>query len=232
MLKIYCDGACSGNPGPGGWAFVIPKFDIEISDYEEQTTNNRMEITAAMKALEFIYNECPQYMDDGVEIITDSQYVVNTMTKGWKKNKNLDIWSSLEYYLRHFLYVNWTWVKGHADNKHNQRCDELAVAEYRAYQESKRTIKELEEEKELKWYGKKVPLDSTQKIMIEFAPFEKYDVGKNHFVNILKCTAIDAVYAAEADSKELLGIGSYSECRQVLQNYKSLVEDDFQRIPF
>ena len=140
MLKIYCDGACSGNPGPGGWAFVIPKLDIEVSDYEEQTTNNRMEITAAMKAVEFIYNECPQYMDDGVEIITDSQYVVNTMTKGWKKNKNLDLWSSLEYYLRYFLYVNWTWVKGHADNKYNKRCDELAVEAYKTQKVEPRVI--------------------------------------------------------------------------------------------
>lgn len=232
MLKIYCDGACSGNPGPGGWAFVIPKLDIEVSDYEEQTTNNRMEITAAMKAVEFIYNECPQYMDDGVEIITDSQYVVNTMTKGWKKNKNLDLWSSLEYYLRYFLYVNWTWVKGHADNKYNKRCDELAVNAYKQQQEFEKRRTEEEQKRELDWYGKKVPLDSTQKVIIEFSPYEKYDVGKNHFVNILKCTAIDTVYAAEADNNELLCVGSYSECRQVLQNYKSLVEDDFRRIPF
>ena len=232
MLKIYCDGACSGNPGPGGWAFVIPKLDIEVSDYEEQTTNNRMEITAAMKAVEFIYNECPQYMDDGVEIITDSQYVVNTMTKGWKKNKNLDLWSSLEYYLRYFLYVNWTWVKGHADIKYNKRCDELAVNAYKQQQEFEKRRTEEEQKRELDWYGKKVPLDSTQKVIIEFSPYEKYDVGKNHFVNILKCTAIDTVYAAEADNNELLCVGSYSECRQVLQNYKSLVEDDFRRIPF
>ena len=232
MLKIYCDGACSGNPGPGGWAFVIPKLDIEVSDYEEQTTNNRMEITAAMKAVEFIYNECPQYMDDGVEIITDSQYVVNTMTKGWKKNKNLDLWSSLEYYLRYFLYVNWTWVKGHADNKYNKRCDELAVNAYKQQQEFEKRRTEEEQKRELDWYGKKVPLDSTQKVIIEFSPYEKYDVGKNHFVNILKCTAIDAVYAAEADNNELLCIGSYSECRQALQNYKMLVEDNFRRLPF
>ena len=230
MLKIYCDGACSGNPGPGGWAFVIPKLDIEISDYEEQTTNNRMEITAAMKALEYLLEHF--FNEDNIEIITDSQYVINTMTKGWQKKKNTDLWDRLDNAVGKFNSVTWTWVKGHADNKHNQRCDELAVAEYRAYQESKRTIKELEEERELKWYGKKIPLDSTQKIMIEFAPYEKYDVGKDHYIMLLKSTAINNVYAAEADSKELLCIGSYSECRQTLQNYKSLVEDDFRRIPF
>ena len=230
MLKIYCDGACCGNPGPGGWAFVIPKLDIEISDYEEQTTNNRMEITAAMKALEYLSEHF--FNEDNIEIITDSQYVINTMTKGWQKKKNTDLWDRLDNAVRKFNSVTWTWVKGHADNKYNQRCDELAVAEYRAYQESKRTIKELEEERELKWYGKKIPLDSTQKIMIEFAPYEKYDVGKDHYVMVLKSTAINNVYAAEADSKELLCIGSYSECRQVLQNYKTLVEDNFRRIPF
>ena len=230
MLKVYCDGACSGSPGPGGWAFVIPKFDIEISDYEEQTTNNRMEITAAMKALEYLLEHF--FNEDNIEIITDSQYVINTMTKGWQKKKNTDLWDRLDNAVGKFNSVTWTWVKGHADNKHNQRCDELAVAEYRAYQESKRTIKELEEERELKWYGKQIPLTSTQKIVVEFAPLEQYDVGKNHFVNILKCTAIDAVYAAEADNNELLCIGSYSECRQALQNYKMLVEDNFRRLPF
>jgi len=156
MLKVYCDGACSGNPGPGGWAFVIPKFDIEISDYEEQTTNNRMEITAVMKALEYLLEHF--FNEDNIEIITDSQYVINTMTKGWQKKKNTDLWDRLDNAVGKFNSVTWTWVKGHADNKHNQRCDELAVAEYRAYQESKRTIKELEEERELKWYGKQIPL--------------------------------------------------------------------------
>lgn len=231
MLKIYCDGACSGNPGPGGWAFVIPDLDVEISGFDSDTTNNRMEITAAYEALKYLYSRLINLGED-VEIITDSQYVINTMTKGWKMNKNRDLWEKLAKYRFYFRNIKWTWVKGHADNKHNQRCDELAVAEYRAYQESERMTKELEEERELEWYGKQVPLDSTQKVMIEFAPYEKYDVGKDHYVMILKSTAINNVYAAEADSKELLCIGSYSECRQVLQNYKILVEDDFRRIPF
>ena len=228
MLKIYCDGACSGNPGPGGWAFVIPQLNIEVSDYEEQTTNNRMEITAAMKAVEFIYNECPQYMDDGLAIITDSKYEVNTITKGWKININLDLWSSLEYYLRYFLYVNWTWVKGHADNKYNKRCDELAVQEYKSYQEYNKKQLEEENRREINWYGEKMPINLNQKIDIQFSPYEKYNVGKEHYVQLLKCTALDDVFAAEADSKELLCVGSYSECRQALQNYKSLVEDDFR----
>ena len=231
MIKVYCDGACSGNPGPGGWAFVIPKFDIEISDYEETTTNNRMEITAVYKALQYLYNHLIG-LGENIEIITDSQYVVNTMTKGWQKKKNNDLWAYIEDYRFYFANIKWTWVKGHADNKHNQRCDELAVSEYKSYQEHRKNEMMLETKRELDWYGKKIPLNTTQKIVIEFAPYEKYDVGKDNYVMLLKCTALENVFVAEANSKELLGIGSYSECRQVLQNYKSLVEDDFRRIPF
>ena len=139
-LKVYCDGACSGNPGPGGWAFVIPSLDVEVSGYCEDTTNNRMEITAVVQSLEYIkkyYNDI-----DPIEIVTDSQYVINTMTKGWKKNKNTDLWSTLDSLLVEFQHrVIWTWVKGHADNKYNQRCDELAVKEYTTYKEHKKQEK-------------------------------------------------------------------------------------------
>lgn len=232
MLKIYCDGACSGNPGPGGWAFVIPRLDVENSGFEEKATNNRMEITAVIEALKFVSKNYYEWTGEDIEIITDSQYVINTMTKGWQKKKNTDLWDCLDEYTKYFRTVKWTWVKGHADNKHNARCDELAVSEYKSYQEYRKKETALEEQRELEWYGKKVPLDTTQKIVIEFAPYEKYDVGKDHYVMLLKCTALEGVFAAEADSKELLCIGSYSHCRQVLQNYKELVEDNFQRIPF
>lgn len=231
-LKVYCDGACSGNPGPGGWAFVIPKLNIEMSDYEKQTTNNRMEITAVIKALEYVRTHFFGVGEDKLEIITDSQYVVNTMTKGWQKKKNTDLWDQLDGIIGKFNTIAWTWVKGHSDNKYNQRCDELAVDEYKKYLSYKAKEKAEEDKRELEWYGKKIPLNSIQKIIVEFAPYEKYDVGKDHYVMLLKCTAIDNIYAAEADSKELLCIGSYSECRQVLQNYKTLVECDFKEIPF
>ena len=102
MLKIYCDGACSGNPGPGGWAFVIPELNIELAGFNKDTTNNRMEITAVFEALKYIYNNHHDIMGEDIEIITDSQYVINTMTKGWKKNKNTDLWSMLDYYRWYF----------------------------------------------------------------------------------------------------------------------------------
>ena len=132
MLKIYTDGACSGNPGPGGWAFVIPELSYEESGYIEDTTNNRMEIFSIVRALKYLSVYYPDIEE--IEIITDSQYVVNTMTKGWKKNKNNDLWAILEANLYPYTNVVWTWVKGHADNPYNKRCDELAVAEYKTYQ--------------------------------------------------------------------------------------------------
>ena len=132
MLKIYTDGACSGNPGPGGWAFVIPEVNYEEAGYLEDTTNNRMEIMSVVRALKYLSIYYPDIEE--IEIITDSQYVINTMTKGWKKNKNNDLWVILEANLYPYTKVVWTWVKGHADNPYNKRCDELAVAEYKKYQ--------------------------------------------------------------------------------------------------
>ena len=139
MLKIYCDGACSGNPGPGGWAFVIPELNVEQSGYEPDTTNNRMEITAVYKALKYLYDHSINLNED-IEIITDSQYVVNTMTQGWKKNKNQDLWAYIDEYKYYFTNIKWTWVKGHADNKYNQRCDELAVEAYKTQKVEPRVI--------------------------------------------------------------------------------------------
>jgi ribonuclease HI len=131
MIQVYCDGACSGNPGPGGWAFTIPELGLDLSGYDPDTTNNRMELIAVIQALNYVSRNLP---NTEVEIITDSQYVVNTMTKGWQMKKNTDLWKFLLELLRLFKQVKWTWVKGHSSNIYNARCDELAVAAYRAYQ--------------------------------------------------------------------------------------------------
>ena len=228
-VKLYTDGACSGNPGIGGWAYVLPHFNEEGCDYEQDTTNNRMEITAVIKGLQAARNHL---VVDRVEIITDSQYVVNTMTKGWQKKKNIDLWRELDELVNKFQEVTWTWVKGHADNKYNQRCDELAVDAYKnqiAFEKSKVENKVKEE---LQLYGEKVAVDNPQKIRIEFEPYEKYLVGKEHFVTILKCNCIEGVYASEADESKLLTIGSYRDCKYSVQNYKDLVENNFKEIPF
>lgn len=136
MIQVYCDGACSGNPGPGGWAFVIPSLGIERSGFVDATTNNRMEITAVIEALAYLSDRylrirpvepCTDYQ---VEIITDSQYVVKSMTDNWRKLKNTDLWGALAHLCSMGWQITWTWVKGHASNPYNTRCDELAVEAY------------------------------------------------------------------------------------------------------
>tara|TARA_S200000501_G_scaffold307020_3_gene296045 strand:+ start:24227 stop:24661 length:435 start_codon:yes stop_codon:yes gene_type:complete len=137
MIKkaiVYTDGACSGNPGPGGWGATI-KIDretFEIYGGEDDTTNNRMELIAAIKALEFL-NESYE-----ITLYTDSNYVKDGITKwifNWKKNnwktsskktvKNSDLWIQLDA-IQEKRKVNWNWVKGHSGNIGNERADELA----------------------------------------------------------------------------------------------------------
>lgn len=133
-VSIYSDGGCLGNPGPGGWAAVLSsgRHHREISGGEPATTNNRMELTAAIEALNALKEPCE------VEFFTDSQYVKNGVTawvKSWKENgwrtkarkpvKNEDLWRALDLAAsRHTIH--WQWVKGHAGNEKNERCDILA----------------------------------------------------------------------------------------------------------
>ena len=136
-VTIYTDGACSGNPGPGGWGAVLMYGDQrkEISGGEPETTNNRMELLGVITALSALKEPCK------VELFTDSQYIVNAINEGWvagwqkrgwrRKSgpvKNLDLWQAL-LPLIETHEVTFNWVKGHADNEYNNRCDELAVAE-------------------------------------------------------------------------------------------------------
>jgi ribonuclease HI len=133
-ILIYSDGACSGNPGPGGWGAVLisGKHRKEISGGERLTTNNRMELLAAISALEALKKRSE------VEIYTDSAYVRNGITTwihGWKKNgwrtadkkpvKNAELWQELDT-LRDKHHVAWHWLKGHAGHPENERADELA----------------------------------------------------------------------------------------------------------
>lgn len=140
QIVMYTDGACSGNPGPGGWGCVIiaEGREIPLSDGEKLTTNNRMELMAAIKGLAQI-KSVPEWRVRPVKIFIDSQYVKNGITTwiaGWKRNgwktaakkpvKNQDLWMQLDL-LTGELDVSWTWVKGHAGNKYNEACDQLAV---------------------------------------------------------------------------------------------------------
>ena len=135
-VTIYTDGACSGNPGPGGWGAILSYNGIEkeLSGGEKQTTNNRMELTGVISALSALKEPCI------VELWSDSKYVIDALEKGWaqgwrkrgwvKSDKkpalNPDLWEQLlDLTAKHEMHYHW--VKRHADNEKNNRCDEMAV---------------------------------------------------------------------------------------------------------
>jgi cyclic pyranopterin phosphate synthase len=120
-VEIYTDGACKGNPGSGGWAAIVRccGHEEELSGSESNTTNNRMEVLAAIKGIEV----SPQ--GSSVTVYSDSQYLINTMTKGWKRRVNLDLWDKLDTLIS-VRRVNWHWVRGHDGNPGNERADKLA----------------------------------------------------------------------------------------------------------
>ena len=122
MFDIYTDGSCSGNPGPGGWAAVIEHEGetTRLSGGERSTTNNRMEITAAIKGLEAAPPGATAV------IHSDSEYLVKTMTKGWKRNVNRDLWEQLDLAAAK-RNVDFRWVRGHAGHPQNEEADRLAV---------------------------------------------------------------------------------------------------------
>ena len=139
-VTIYTDGACSGNPGAGGWGAILQYngHEKEISGGDKLTTNNKMELLAVISALELLKEPCE------VDLYSDSKYVIDSITKGWavgwkargwKKAdkspaKNIELWERLLNLLETHN-VTFHWVKGHADNPYNNRCDELAVNEWK-----------------------------------------------------------------------------------------------------
>lgn len=125
-IFLYTDGAASGNPGPGGYGVVLACGNIrkEMSGGFALTTNNRMELLAVIKGLEAI-----RWQGATVQVFSDSTYVVNTITKNWKRKKNQDLWAVLDSLLPRFD-VHFNWIKGHAGHPENERCDRLAVAAY------------------------------------------------------------------------------------------------------
>lgn len=142
QIEIYTDGACSGNPGPGGWGAVLVYNgkEKELSGSEKNTTNNRMELTAVIMALNALNQPCE------VKLTTDSKYVCDAINKGWvyswrkngwrKSDKkpalNVDLWEELLSLLEKHE-VEFIWVKGHNGHKYNEICDALAVKEYQKY---------------------------------------------------------------------------------------------------
>lgn len=140
-VYIYTDGACSGNPGPGGWGAILKYGNAqkELSGADELTTNNKMELTAVIMALRALKEPCE------VILTTDSKYVVDGIEKGWAKSwqrngwkkadkkpaLNRELWEELLSLLETHR-VKFNWVKGHAGHPENERCDEMAVSAYRA----------------------------------------------------------------------------------------------------
>ncbi|MBQ2266087.1 MAG: ribonuclease HI [Clostridia bacterium] len=144
-IELFTDGACSGNPGPGGWGVVLRYngHEKELSGGERDTTNNRMELTAAIEGLAALKEHCK------VRLVTDSKYVADGITKGWaqswRKNNwrkadkkpalNPDLWEKLLNLINeHDVTIDW--VKGHAGHPENERCDQLAVNYYKKLQEN------------------------------------------------------------------------------------------------
>ena len=123
-IVIYTDGACLGNPGPGGWGAVIFENGEkkQLHGSEENTTNNRMEVTDVLEALRSIPRNA------AVRIFSDSTYVINTMTKNWKRKKNQDLWTLLDNEVGP-RNVEWEWVKGHSGDRFNEEADQLAYGE-------------------------------------------------------------------------------------------------------
>lgn len=137
-VTLYTDGACSGNPGPGGWGAILEfkGTEKELSGGESSTTNNRMELTAVIEGLKALKESCI------VELYSDSKYVIDALQKGWARSwrekgwkkadkkpaLNPDLWEEL-LNLTEKHQMRYHWVKGHADNPKNNRCDQMAVAE-------------------------------------------------------------------------------------------------------
>ena len=137
-IILYTDGACSGNPGPGGWGAVLVYNNIQkqMSGFEDNTTNNRMELLAVIKGLSALKENC------NVEIYTDSAYVCNAFVQNWVQSwqlngwktasktpvANMDLWQELLYLIKNHK-VHFNKVKGHADNELNNLCDKLATSE-------------------------------------------------------------------------------------------------------
>ena len=123
-IVIHTDGACKGNPGPGGWGAVIEQNggQVKLSGSEPQTTNNRMEMTAVIKGLEAVDASA------NVLISSDSTYVINTMTKGWKRKANQDLWDQLDR-LVESRNVSWRWVRVHNGDRGNELAAALATKE-------------------------------------------------------------------------------------------------------
>ena len=140
MIEIYTDGACKGNPGKGAWAAIIIKEGnkTRLSGSHENTTNNQMELTAVIRALETL---AP---GQTATVFSDSQYVINSITRNWKRNANLELWRSLDLATKD-LSLTWKWVKGHSGHTLNEEADRLANEEVKKMNSASNNLTHIDE---------------------------------------------------------------------------------------
>lgn len=223
-VTIYTDGACSGNPGPGGYAAIIMMDDNkkEIYGAETNTTNNRMELMAAIEGLKALKRPCV------VTLYSDSAYLVNAYNNkwiyGWKRNgwknssndpvKNIDLWQEIET-LRQIHDVNFVKIKGHADNEYNNRCDELAVGAIQKLQNGELKVKteqyiSEEEISNVKEIFKALPIFETERLKIRL--FNEKDVEDLY------------EYCSDDEVTKYLKIDTYTQRQQAIDRINYCIE--------
>lgn len=151
-IDLYTDGSCMGNPGPGGWAFLLRETDragakgkakeTRKQGGEPYTTNNRMEMLAVIEGLRTVHKKFPKIEELEIAIHSDSSLVIKTMTDNWKRKKNVDLWEQLTPLVMG-LDISWKWVKGHAGHAENEDCDVRAQREARAQEKLVRANPDL-----------------------------------------------------------------------------------------
>ena len=135
-VEIFTDGSSLGNPGPGGFCALIKKGGdtIIVKGGDAHTTNNRMEMSAIIAGLHHLYAQFPE--EKRCTVFSDSSLVIYTITKGWKRKKNLDLWTKLDSIAEKFEDISWQWIKGHAGHVENEKADKVAVAEAKKRQKN------------------------------------------------------------------------------------------------
>lgn len=128
-LQIFTDGSCLSNPGPGGFCAIIKRGvkTFIVKGGALHTTNNRMEMSAIIAGLYYVHKKLP--LEREIEVFSDSSLVIETMRRGWKRKKNLDLWAKLDAIAAKFNEIQWHWIRGHAGHKENTKADKIAVLE-------------------------------------------------------------------------------------------------------
>lgn len=134
QTNIYTDGSSLGNPGPGGFCAILKtgSKEIIVKGGDKYTTNNRMEMSAIIAGLYYLNKKFPEIKTCGV--FSDSSLIIDTMNKGWKRKKNLDLWAKMDTIAKKFDGIKWTWIRGHAGHKENTKADLFAVMEAKKQQ--------------------------------------------------------------------------------------------------